>query len=61
MAVWIIWGVALLAYGGFRLWYDNWSGPLKPSEIDAFLAHPAHREAVPDDASASINPPSTPD
>jgi len=38
MSGWIIWGTALLAYGAFRFWYDNWSGPLKPAEIDAFLA-----------------------
>lgn len=36
-------GIALLAYGAFRLWYDNWSGPLKPAEIDAFLAQMAGR------------------
>ena len=38
MATAIIWGSALAAYLLFRLWYDNWSGPLKPSEIEAFLA-----------------------
>ena len=43
MAEGIIWGTALLAYGAFRLWYDNWSGPLKPGEIDAFLAQMAGR------------------
>ncbi len=43
MAEGIIWGAALLAYGAFRLWYDNWSGPLKPAEIDAFLAQMAGR------------------
>ncbi|WP_303778780.1 hypothetical protein [Sandarakinorhabdus limnophila] len=43
MAEGIIWGTALLAYGTFRLWYDNWSGPLKPTEIDAFLAQMAGR------------------
>jgi hypothetical protein len=43
MAEGIIWGTALLAYGAFRLWYDNWSGPLKPAEIDAFLAQMAGR------------------
>ena len=43
MTIWIIWGTALLAYGIFRLWYDNWSGPLKPAEIDAFLAQVAGR------------------
>lgn len=39
----IIWGAALLAYGAFRLWYDNWSGPVQPAEIDAFLAQMAGR------------------
>lgn len=43
MAEGIIWGTALLVYGAFRLWYDNWSGPLKPAEIDAFLAQMAGR------------------
>ena len=43
MAEGIIWGTALLAYGAFRLWYDNWSGPLKPAEIDTFLAQMAGR------------------
>lgn len=43
MAIWIIWGTALLTYVGFRLWYDNWSGPLKPAEIDAFLKQMAGR------------------
>ena len=43
MAEEIIWGTALLAYGAFRLWYDNWSGPLKPAEIDTFLAKMAGR------------------
>jgi hypothetical protein len=43
MAEGIIWGAALLAYGAFRFWYDNWSGPLKPAEIDAFLAQMAGR------------------
>ena len=43
MAEGIIWGTALLAYGAFRLWYDNWSGPLKPAEIDALLAQMAGR------------------
>jgi hypothetical protein len=43
MSGWIIWGTALLAYGAFRFWYDNWSGPLKSAEIDAFLAQLAER------------------
>jgi len=38
MTPWMIWGAALAAYALFRLWYDNWSGPLKPAEVDAFMA-----------------------
>jgi hypothetical protein len=35
---WWIWGSALALYGLFRLWYDNWRGPLTRTEIDAFFA-----------------------
>lgn len=34
----LIWGGALLLYLLFRLWYDNWRGPLRQDEIDAFFA-----------------------
>jgi hypothetical protein len=37
MPHWTIWAAAFGAYIAFRLWYDNWSGPLKPAEIEAFL------------------------
>lgn len=37
MAVAVIWGSALALYLLFRLWYDNWSGPLKADEIDSFI------------------------
>ena len=37
MAIAIIWGSALVLYLLFRLWYDNWSGPLKAEEIDSFI------------------------
>lgn len=33
----MIWGGALALYALFRLWYDNWRGPLSQAEIDAFL------------------------
>lgn len=33
----IIWGTAALLYLLFRLWYDNWRGPLTKAEIDAFF------------------------
>jgi hypothetical protein len=32
-----IWGAAVVLYGVFSLWYDNWSGPLGSAEIDAYL------------------------
>jgi hypothetical protein len=35
--VWIWLGAALL-YGAFRLWYDNWRGPLTAAEVDDFVA-----------------------
>lgn len=39
----MIWMSALLVYLGFRAWYDNWRGPLRPDEIDHFLADAAGR------------------
>jgi hypothetical protein len=33
----MIWALALALYLLFRLWYDNWRGPLSQAEIDAFL------------------------
>ena len=38
MSGWVIWGSALALYVLFRLWYDNWRGPLTKAEIDAFFA-----------------------
>lgn len=35
---WMIWAAAAGLYLGFRLWYDNWRGPLQPHEIDHFMA-----------------------
>jgi len=32
-----IWGAALLGYGLFALWYDNWRGPLDAQEIDVLI------------------------
>jgi hypothetical protein len=33
-----IWLGAGVLYGLFRAWYDNWRGPLRPEEIERFLA-----------------------
>ena len=43
MAPWMFWAAALAAYFLFRWWYDNWSGPLAPAEIEAFLQQLAGR------------------
>jgi hypothetical protein len=43
MAPWTIWAAALVAYLVFRWWYDNWSGPLKPAEVEAFMQQLAGR------------------
>jgi hypothetical protein len=41
MVAWWIWGVALVLYSLFVLWYHNWRGPLTPAEIDVFLVQSA--------------------
>lgn len=43
MTGWTIWGGAMLLYGLFRLWYDNWRGPLSAAEVDAFMAEVSGR------------------
>ena len=35
---WMIWALAAGLYLIFRLWYDNWRGPLRPHEVEAFVA-----------------------
>lgn len=37
MSAWLVWGSAAALYLVFRLWYDNWRGPLSKAEIDAFF------------------------
>jgi hypothetical protein len=32
-----IWFTAVLVYLAFRVWYDNWRGPLRREEIDAYV------------------------
>lgn len=36
-AIWI-WGGAAALYAAFRLWYDGWRRPLRPDEVESFLA-----------------------
>ncbi len=45
MATGLIWGGALALYVLFRLWYDNWRGPLTRGEIDHFLSQIEGRAA----------------
>ena len=42
------WAVALLLYGVFSAWYHNWSGPLTPAEIDAYMARLDQTAGAPD-------------
>ena len=42
----LIWLGALALYLLFRLWYDNWRGPMKPAEVEAFMAALAARAAT---------------
>lgn len=36
MSVWL-WAAALGAYLAFRLWYDNWRGPIAPTEAKTLI------------------------
>ena len=38
LGAWWIWVLALGLYIVFRLWYDNWRGPLSPQEVDNLMA-----------------------
>ena len=38
---WWVWPLALVLYGLFRAWYDNWRGPLRADEIDVLMARAA--------------------
>ena len=37
IGAWWIWVLALCLYVVFRLWYDNWKGPLSPQEVTDFM------------------------
>jgi hypothetical protein len=45
MIIGTIWGTALALYVLFRAWYDNWRGPVRPDEIEAFLRNARARGA----------------
>ncbi len=37
IGAWWIWVLALGLYVVFRLWYDNWKGPLSSQEVNDFM------------------------
>lgn len=41
---WWVWIVAVLSYALFRLWYDNWRGPVTRDEVEAFMAEVQRRQ-----------------
>lgn len=47
--IWL-WLAALVAYGGFLLWYQPWGGPLGAHEIDAYLERLQDSSERPDPA-----------
>jgi hypothetical protein len=38
VGAWWTWLVAIAMYALFRLWYDNWRGPLSRQEVETFMA-----------------------
>jgi hypothetical protein len=51
--IWI-WGAAVLLYGAFSLWYNNWRGPLTHDEVEHYMERLlAAPEADPDSARAA--------
>ena len=43
-----IWAIALVFYGAFLLWYDNWDGPLTAAEIEEYSKRLEDRAGAPD-------------
>jgi hypothetical protein len=46
MQAWWIWLAALVLYGVFSLWYNNWRGPLTPEEVESFVARARSQSQV---------------
>jgi hypothetical protein len=49
-----IWGAALLGYGLFALWYDNWRGPLGAQEIDVLVERARTQGQIEPDRLANV-------
>jgi hypothetical protein len=46
MSAWWIWGAAVLLYGAFSLWYNNWRGPLTPAEVEKYVQRAAAKADI---------------
>jgi hypothetical protein len=49
MTIPLVWTAAAVLYVLFRLWYDNWRGPMNAKEVDQFEAWIKSRESLDDD------------
>ena len=43
-----VWAIALIFYGVFLLWYDNWDGPLTAAQIEEYTKRLEARGGTPD-------------
>lgn len=46
MSAWWIWIGALVVYGAFIAWYDNWRGPLTKEEVEMYMARLTRNQQV---------------
>ncbi|MBY0519257.1 MAG: hypothetical protein K2P79_02395 [Sphingomonas sp.] len=51
---WLIWSIAAALYAAFRLWYDNWRGPLTPAEIETYFTKLADRRDMSPEIEANL-------
>lgn len=54
MSAWWIWAGALLLYGVFSLWYDNWRGPLSAEEVERYMKRAAQNSQIEPERLASL-------
>lgn len=54
MSAWWIWGAALVLYGAFSLWYDNWRGPLTKEEIEMYMGRVTQNSQIAPDRVAAV-------
>lgn len=54
MSAWWIWGAAIVLYGAFSLWYNNWRGPLTKEEVAMYMARLEQNPQVEPDRLAAV-------